>query len=40
MKLRQVLLLFAALSSPLASLAVADTGPAGNGQSYLVAQVD
>ena len=40
MKLRQVLLLLVALSSPLASLAAADSAPAGNGQSYLLAQVD
>ena len=34
------LLLFAFLVNPLACLAAADTAPAGNRQSYLVAQVD
>jgi len=40
MRLNQTLLLLAVLVNPLASLAAADTAPTGNGQSYLVAQVD
>jgi len=39
MRLSQTLLLLAVLANPLASFA-ADTAPAGNGQGYLVAQVD